>query len=187
MRVVEPRSSIGGDKRALASRTVRSERALRGRAEYLGIGLEGAPHASIAPDGDVLRRGVPVSPASANPLQGVRVLLVDDDEDTRELFALVLRGAGAEVRTALDAKDAMRTILQWPPTIMVSDLILPTMDGLTLLREIRSVHPRVRAIAVTGRSDAKDREAALAAGFQDLVTKPVDPETLVAIVGQSRR
>lgn len=140
--------------------------------------------ASIAANRDVLPRGIPVSPASASPLQGVRVLVVDDDEDTRELFALVLRGAGAEVRTAFDAKGAVGAILEWQPTILVSDLTLPTTDGFTLLREIRSVHPRVIAVAVSGMSDAKDREAALAAGFQALVTKPVDPETLVAIVGQ---
>ena len=125
-----------------------------------------------------------MSPASANPLQGVRVLLVEDDEDNRELFALVLRGAGAEVRAAVDAQDAMRTILQWPPTVMVSDLTMPAMDGFTLLREIRSVYPKILAIAVTGMSDPKDRDAALAAGFQALATKPVDPEALIAVVVQ---
>jgi CheY-like chemotaxis protein len=121
---------------------------------------------------------------SSNPLLGVRVLLVEDDEDTRELFALVLGEAGAEVRTALDTKDAMRSILRWPPTIVVSDLAMPTMDGFTLLREVRSVHPQIPAIAVTGMGSAKDHEAALAAGFQALVTKPLEPEALVAIVRQ---
>jgi CheY-like chemotaxis protein len=124
------------------------------------------------------------SPKSSTPLFGVRVLLVEDDEDIRELFAFVLGEAGAEVRTAFDAKDAMRTILEWPPTIMVSDLAMPTTDGFALLREVRSVYRQIPAIAVTGMSYAKDREAALAAGFQAHVTKPLEPETLVAIVRQ---
>ena len=121
---------------------------------------------------------------SSSPLQGVRVLLVEDDEDTLELFALVLREAGAEVRTAHDAKDAMRALLEWPPTIVVSDLGMPAVDGFTLLREIRSVQQQVPAIAVTGMGRAKDREAALAGGFQAHVTKPLEPEALVAIVRQ---
>jgi two-component system CheB/CheR fusion protein len=119
---------------------------------------------------------------SSNRLLGVRVLLIDDDEDTRELFALVLGEAGAEVRTAHDATDALRTVLQWAPTVVVSDLAMPTTDGFTLLREVRAVHPQIPAIAVTGMGGAKDREAALAAGFQAHVTKPLDPEALVAIV-----
>jgi CheY-like chemotaxis protein len=114
----------------------------------------------------------------------VRVLLVEDDEDIRELFAMVLEEAGADVRTALDATEAMRAIGQWSPSIVVSDLAMPMTDGFTLLRDVRSVYPQVPAIAVTGMGNAKDREAALAAGFQAHVTKPLDPETLVGIVRQ---
>lgn len=130
----------------------------------------------------MLGKAIAVKPVSSNPLLGVRVLLVEDDEDTRELFALVLGEAGGEVRSAVDATDAMRTVLQWAPTIVVSDLAMPTTDGFALLREIRSVHKQIPAIAVTGMGRAKEREAALAAGFQAHVTKPLWPETLVAIV-----
>jgi CheY-like chemotaxis protein len=125
-----------------------------------------------------------VKPVSSNTLLGVRVLLVEDDEDTRELFALVLGEAGAEVRSALDATEAMRIVLQWAPTIVVSDLVMPTTDGLALLREIRSVHRHIPAIAVTAMGRTKDRDAALAAGFGAHVTKPLEPQALVAIVRQ---
>lgn len=120
------------------------------------------------------------------PLLGVRVLLVDDDASARELIGLMLEGAGAEVRAASDAKEAVRTILQWVPTIVLSDLAMPTMDGFTLLREVRSIDQlrQIPAIAVTGMSDEKARQTAFAAGFQAHVTKPVDPQKLIAIVAQ---
>jgi CheY-like chemotaxis protein len=122
--------------------------------------------------------------AVRKPLDGVRVLLIDDSEDTCELFAAILAEAGAEVRTAGDGRDAVRTVIQWPPSVVVSDLTLPKTDGLTLLRELRSM-PHVRplpAIAVSGRASATDREAAFAAGFQEHVGKPVEPDQLVALV-----
>ena len=118
------------------------------------------------------------------PLVGVHVLLVDDDESTRELFAAALTDAGADVRTASGAREAMRTLLQWRPSILVSDLSMPTMDGCELLREVLSVD-RLRpipAIAVTGHSRPRDRAAAREAGFQELVVKPLPPAELVAAV-----
>lgn len=120
----------------------------------------------------------------AKPLPGVQVLLVDDDEDTRDLFAMVLGEAGAEVRTASDAKEAMRTVLQWRPCVIASDLTMPTMDGFLLLRELRSVDQlaQIPAIAFSGLSRTEDRAAALAAGFQELVSKPLEPDELVAAV-----
>jgi CheY-like chemotaxis protein len=114
----------------------------------------------------------------------VRVLLVDDDEDTRELFALALAEAGAEVRTAVDATEAMRTIVQWRPSIVLSDLSMPTTDGFMLLRDIRLAHGPIPAVAVSGLGSPRDREAALAAGFQAHVTKPLDLDALLAIVKQ---
>jgi hypothetical protein len=116
----------------------------------------------------------------------VRVLVVDDDDDIRELFGIALREAGAEVRTASDAAEAMRIVLQWPPTVMVSDLVMPTTDGFSLLREVRSMHRLVQipAIAVSGMTLQKERAAALAAGFQEHAAKPLSPDELVAIVAR---
>ena len=119
------------------------------------------------------------------PLLGVRVLLVDDNDDARELYQIALQQAGAEVRTACDAKDAVRTLLQWPPPhVVVSDLGLPGTDGLDLLREVRSIEhlARVPAIAITAMYGEKLRTAALAAGFQEHASKPLGPAQLVALV-----
>jgi CheY-like chemotaxis protein len=120
------------------------------------------------------------------PLANVRVLLLDDDEDTRELFGVTLEEAGADVRAAVDAQEAVRVALHWAPTIVVSDLSMPTTDGITFLRELRAMPglQAVPAIAVTGWSGEKDRTAVLAAGFQEHVAKPVNAEQLVAAVGR---
>jgi hypothetical protein len=125
-----------------------------------------------------------VSPPTNKPLHGVRVLLVDDDEDSRDLFALALQEAGADVRAASDAEDAMRTILEWHPSVVVSDLSMPSKDGFMLLRDVRSVDSlrHIPAIAVSAWTEPSHREAALAAGFQELVTKPLTPHELVAVV-----
>jgi len=122
--------------------------------------------------------------STTKPLLGARVLLVDDNEDLRELFASVLQEAGADVRMASGAKDAMRTVLEWPPSIVVSDLAMPSMDGFTLLREVRSIDQlrQIPAIAVSGMTRARDRAAALAAGFQELISKPLAPDDLIAVV-----
>jgi len=120
------------------------------------------------------------------PLRGVRVLLVDDDDDTRELFGFALEEAGAEVRTAGDAKEAMGTALEWPPTVVVSDLTMPNTDGFSLLREVRAI-PRLQkipAIAVSGLTSEKDRAAAHAAGYQELAAKPLSPDDLIAVVAR---
>ncbi len=119
-------------------------------------------------------------------LEGLRVLLVDDDDDARELFAMVLTEAGAEVRAAADAKEAMRAAIQWPPGVVVSDLVMPGTDGFSLLRELRSMHHlrRMPAIAVSGMASAPDRENALAVGFQEHLEKPLTPEALVKAVSR---
>jgi len=113
------------------------------------------------------------------------VLVVDDDDETRELFSDVLHEAGAEVRTACDAKEAVRAVIQWPPTVIVCDLAMPQMDGVALQREVRTMdHARsIPAIAVTGVR-LRDRVAALEAGFRELVTKPLAPDDLVAVVAK---
>ena len=119
-------------------------------------------------------------------LLGVRVLVVDDDEDTRELFALALQEAGADVRTASSASEGFDTVRDWPPAVMVSDLLMPAVDGFSLLRKVRSLHAarRIPAIAVSGMVCQEDRDAALAAGFDEHVAKPLGPDDLVMAVAR---
>jgi CheY-like chemotaxis protein len=119
-------------------------------------------------------------------LQGVRLLLVDDDDDTLALYTFALAEAGAEVRTGHDAAEAIRSVTEWAPTVIVSDLVMPGVDAAALLKDVRSLHPRKRipAIAVTGRSSASDRREALAAGFQEHAVKPLVPDALIALVSR---
>lgn len=117
-------------------------------------------------------------------LAGVRVLLVEDNADTRELYELSLCGEGAEVRTAWDAKEAIRLLLLAVPHVIVSDIRMPGTDGIELIREVRSMrHLRaIPAIAVTSAPSAREREVALAAGFHEYASKPLGPAEVVTLV-----
>jgi len=114
------------------------------------------------------------------------VLVVDDDDDTRQALAAVLTRAGAEVRLADSAAAAMEQLSGWVPDALVSDLGLPGEDGFTLLRRIRALPAAqggaVAAVALTGYGRAEDRLRAIDVGFQRHIVKPVDPVELVDVV-----
>ena len=120
-------------------------------------------------------------------LYGLRILVVDDDTDTRELIEWVLKRVGAEVVACASAKEAMEALeKEERPHILVSDIAMPEEDGLSLMRRIRAL-PRERggripAIALTAHSLVTDRLQSLRAGFQSHVPKPVIPEELVEVV-----
>jgi PAS domain S-box-containing protein len=120
-------------------------------------------------------------------LDGVRVLVVDDALDERELFAEVLSRAGARVETADSAAAALHAIERVRPDVIVSDIAMPGEDGCVLLRKVRAhADPAVAAtpaLAVTAHARAEDRQNAIAAGFQRYVPKPVQPKDLVRTVG----
>ena len=112
-------------------------------------------------------------------LDGVDILLVDDDEETLTLFRDSLEAAGARVRAVMTAADALREHDKRPPDLLVTDLGLPGIDGLELLQIIRTKSPSIPAVAVTGYARLGDRARALAAGFQAHVSKPIDPAAFV--------
>jgi CheY-like chemotaxis protein len=112
-------------------------------------------------------------------LDGVDILLVDDDEDTLTLFRDSLEAAGARVRTVMTAADALREYDVRPPDLLVTDLGLPGTDGLELLQIIRTKSPNMPAVAVTGYARLGDRARAMGAGFQAHVSKPIDPASFV--------
>jgi CheY-like chemotaxis protein len=117
-------------------------------------------------------------------LRGLRVLVVEDDADEREITAALLGAAGADVRSAGTAADALATLAWWWPDVLLSDIGLPGGDGYQLLEAVRST-PRGRglpAAAVTGQTGADDRRRALRAGFRAHLPKPVDPDRLVSVV-----
>jgi CheY-like chemotaxis protein len=116
-------------------------------------------------------------------LAGVRILVIEDNDDSRELWDLVLSTAGATVTTASGGREALGIAQGQTFDLVVSDLDMPEMDGLTCMRHLRALgdtYARIPTIAVSGHGGYQDRAAVGAAGFDDFVSKPVLPEDLVA-------
>jgi PAS domain S-box-containing protein len=111
-------------------------------------------------------------------LQGLRVLLVDDQPDSVEVFVPTLTRRGAEVRIAASADEAMAIFDSWTPGVLVSDIAMPDEDGYGLLRRVRARPAeqggQVPAVALTASGGMRERKRALSAGFQSHVPKPVD-------------
>ena len=128
----------------------------------------------------------PNRPIAASSLEGLKVLLVDDDADSREALALLLAGRGAEVSEAGSAAEGLAAVEAERPHFLVSDLAMPGEDGFALIRKVRALAPerggRVPALALTGRVNSEDRRRALAAGYQAHVAKPVDIEQLAEVI-----
>lgn len=108
-------------------------------------------------------------------LTGLKILVVDDHEDGREVLAEMLSMCDAEVKVASSANEAISTIDDWRPQVIVSDISMPEVDGYAFIRQLREIenHRDIPAIAVTAHALAEDRERALAAGFQNHLAKPV--------------
>ena len=120
-------------------------------------------------------------------LAGVHVLLVDDDPDALNLVGRVLKHQGAEVRTTSSAREAMELFRQFPPEVLVSDIGMPGMDGHDLvawLRALGSELSSVPALALTAHGYDEDIQRALDAGFQAHLTKPANPEQIIATVAR---
>jgi PAS domain S-box-containing protein len=131
--------------------------------------------------------GEPTSAASALPdsLSGVKVLVVDDDPEAREVLLRALSGLGAQVCTAESAHEALRQLQQDEPDVIVSDIAMPSEDGYSLMRRIRALPGSVAstpAVALTAYGAVEDRARAIAAGFDRHVTKPVEPDKLGRIL-----
>jgi signal transduction histidine kinase/ActR/RegA family two-component response regulator len=122
-------------------------------------------------------------------LRGIRVLVVDDQSDARELVATVLVGAGAQVVEASSAAEAMATLQTASVNVIVSDVGMPLEDGYSLLRGVRSnaATRDIPALALTAYARDEDRAEATAAGFDDHAAKPVDPDDLVQRVAALAR
>lgn len=127
---------------------------------------------------------------AAASLQGVRALVVDDDADARDLISALLEQHGAEVTAAPSARAALDVLEHWIPNVLVSDLGMPQEDGYSLIRNVRAVGTArgfwFPAVALTAYAQLADKTRALSAGFQAHVTKPVDPDSLVALIAQLR-
>jgi CheY-like chemotaxis protein len=121
-------------------------------------------------------------------LQGRKILVVDDDQDSQELLAFMLEQEGAEIQTVSTAVEALNLITQWHPDVLLSDIGMPHIDGYTLIRQIRNLPKeqggQVPAIALTAYAAEADRETALSSGFQKHIAKPVDPAECIGAIIQ---
>jgi CheY-like chemotaxis protein len=122
--------------------------------------------------------------ASAQPLAGLSILLVDDDDDARELAEILLRQVGATVRSASSATEALELFKAATPAIVVADIAMPHRDGVWLLREVRSLPgvPRVPFVAFTALALAHEQQRILAVGFSDVIIKPAEPDDIVRAI-----
>jgi signal transduction histidine kinase/ActR/RegA family two-component response regulator len=124
-------------------------------------------------------------------LADVRVLLIDDDTDARDLSRAVLEQCGARVKAVASGAEAISALSSVPrnllPHVIVSDLGMPSEDGYQLIRRIRALDAelgRIPAVAVTGYATSEDVDRALTAGFQVHIAKPMDPAAFVAAVAE---
>ncbi|MBD1821127.1 response regulator [Cyanobacteria bacterium FACHB-DQ100] len=119
-------------------------------------------------------------------MTNLRVLVVDDDQDTLDLTSFVLEECQAEVKTATSVGAALAVFSQFNPHVLVSDIGMPEQDGYNLIRKVRQLEPdpnnAIPAIALTAFAKAEDQQQALSAGFQRHMAKPVNPYDLVAMI-----
>jgi CheY-like chemotaxis protein len=119
-------------------------------------------------------------------LDRIRVLLVDDEPTANEALQELLESCGAEVRAAGSAAQALQTLAAWKPDVLISDIAMPEEDGYMLIRKIRLLSQEqggdVPAAALTAYAKIEDRVSILAAGFQMYLSKPADPNELIAVV-----
>ena len=124
-------------------------------------------------------------------IRGLRVLVVDDDDDTRQLIATILEDCGCLVLTARGVQDALCKFAELPPDVLLSDIAMPGEDGYDLIRHIRLLpHDRggdVPAAALTAYARTEDRHRMLDAGYSIHLPKPVEPAELVAVVSTLSR
>ena len=124
--------------------------------------------------------------AAGARLDGLKILVVDDDPDALELATVILEGSGALVKRALSAPEGLHTLREWHPDVLVSDIEMPGEDGYSLIRKVRALNPedgsRTPAVALTAYGRTQDRILSLAAGYSMHVPKPVDPGELTTII-----
>lgn len=143
--------------------------------------LTGCIQPAINLSGEHRRNGLP-------ELNGLRVLIVDDEADARQIISTMIAQTGAEVRTCESAHEALQTLEEWRPDVLMSDIGMPGEDGYSLINKVRLL-PAERgghtpAAAFTAYAREEDRNRALAAGYQMHIAKPVSSNQLVAMIAR---
>ncbi len=165
--------------------TIRAESEGEGKGATFTVELPGLP--TLPRSKHVSSDALELAAHSAR-LAGLTLLVVDDDQDGRELLARVLGDQGAVVLSASSAQAAIRVLEEFRPDVLLSDVAMPDMDGYGLMRRIRRLPAsrggRTRAIALTAYARPEDAEEAMRAGFQAHVSKPVHPSRLIAMIAE---
>lgn len=162
------------------------------RLPLASIGVENPPAAKPAQQDSEAQEI-----AQSSSLQGLQILVVDDEADARELLVYLLQGYGAIVRPVASASAAIAVLVDrdadFHPDILISDIGMPDQDGHALMREVRTLEPRqggrIPALALSAYARSADRKASFMAGFQAHLTKPVKAdeliETIAVLTGRS--
>ena len=114
----------------------------------------------------------------------MKVLVVDDEADSRELICYALVEWGAEVLGAESVRDAIDKFATFKPDIVISDIGMPGEDGYVLIRKLRELDKDIPAIALTAYARSEDRTRAISSGYQQHVTKPVEPIELATAIAR---
>jgi signal transduction histidine kinase/CheY-like chemotaxis protein len=121
-------------------------------------------------------------------LDGLRVLLVDDELETREIISTVVERTGAEVKSCTSAREALNELVEWRPDVILSDIAMPDEDGYSFINRVRSLPQNeggnTPAAALTAYARDEDRRAALAAGYQMHIAKPIGAGQLVTMIAK---
>jgi len=173
--------------------TVQAESGGEGKGSTFTVTLPVTPLRPLRPVEPVPERTPEDEEAADDPatgdVQGLRILLVDDEPDAREVLPSVLERFGARVRTAASAVEALDELRQEGADVMIADIGMPDVDGYELIRRIRRLDGEIReipAIALTAYASESDRRRALDAGYQIHLAKPVEPHQLAAAVARLR-
>jgi signal transduction histidine kinase/response regulator RpfG family c-di-GMP phosphodiesterase len=160
-----------------------------GHGSTFTVELPIASRLAVLPEARIARDG---GNGTGRPdLNGLEILLVDDDADALQAMGEILKRSGARITTAASAEEALACMRRRRPDVLVSDIGMPQQDGYALVRAIRQLPPesggQVPAVALTAYARTQDSARALSAGFQVHLAKPVDPAALVQAIAQVRR
>jgi len=121
-------------------------------------------------------------------LANIKVLLIEDDNDSREVLTFIIEQFGAQVAKAASVKEALNVLKEFKPDVLISDISMPGTDGYTLIKQVRALTieqgRQIPAIALTAYTRQTDREYALSVGFQIHLSKPVNEENLVTAIAE---
>jgi CheY-like chemotaxis protein len=177
----------------LQARMLDDLREMSRRRDRSGLAQSGARDQSVA-EPTPARRAIPTEVTEEAPealseptdLSGIRVLVVDDDRDTRDSLTALLIENRAEASNAASVREALRSLAERPPHVVVTDLLMPDLDGFSLLRMIRTIEElnaiRIPTIALTALASEESQRRGLDSGFDVYLMKPIKPDELLSIV-----